>query len=257
MTRVQTRPWAFPNIYAIAPAIPTASGVPSRVGQGAGGGMDAIDPSPTGTQSVGPRSIGELSVWVRTMKTPKPSYEIGSLKAKALRAAAKVLAERGVEKLNLRAIAVAGGIGAASMYHYFASKDDLLLNLAIQGFADLRADIMSLQGNDESPLRGGARAFFGFAQEHPELFSLMFDERLMARHESLRQAEHESFLAYEAAVVADHRIPAQHKLVAAFALWALGRGMAATISSYPDGRPPDEVLEKLFAGAAYLIYHPE
>ncbi len=257
MTRTQARPWAFPTAYAIAPAIPSATGVSNRNGQGSGAGMDMIDPNPTGTQSIAPRNAGELSVWVRKMKTPKPSHDVGSLKAKALKAAAKVLAERGVEKLNLRAIAVAGGIGAASMYHYFASKDDLLLNLAIQGFADLRADIVSLQGDDESPIRGGARAFFGFAQEHPELFSLMFDERLMARHESLRQAEHESFLAYEAAVVADPRIPVPHKSVAAFALWALGRGMAATMSSYPDGRPPDEVLEKLFAGAAYLIYHPE
>ena len=251
--RAQPRPWAFPMTDATGPINGSPAVRPNHAGQGS----NAVAPKPIGTRSAGPRNARELSVWVRTMKTPKPSHEVGSLKAKALRAAAKVLSERGVEKLNLRAIAVAGGIGAASMYHYFASKDDLLLNLAIQGFADLRADIMSLQSDDESPIRGGARAFFGFAQENPELFSLMFDERLMSRHESLRHAEHESFLAYEAAVVADHRIPAQHKSVAAFALWALGRGMAATMSSYPDGRPPDDVLEKLFAGAAYLVYHPE
>lgn len=201
--------------------------------------------------------MSELIVWANTMRIKNPPHEVASLKSKALRAAAQVLAEKGVDNLNLRAIAVAGGIGAASMYHYFANKDDLLLNLAIQGFADLRADILSFQGDDDSPMRGGARAFFKFAQEQPSLFSLMFDEGLMSRHQSLRQAEHETFKAYERAVISDHRIPAQHSSVAAFALWALGRGMAAIMSSYPESRPPDEVLEKLFAGAAYLIYHPQ
>jgi len=145
------------------------------------------------------------------------------------------------------------------MYHYFENKDDLLLNLAIRGFEDLRSDIVQFQENPEyiSPMRGGARAFFTFAQSQPALFSLMFDERLMARHEALRDAEDRTFLAYEAAVRADDQIPAQYQAVAAFALWALGRGMTAIISSYPGGQPPPDVLAKLFAGASYLINHPD
>jgi hypothetical protein len=105
-------------------------------------------------------------------------------------------------------------------------------------------------------MQGGHRAFFAFAQAKPALFSLMFSERLLARHENLREAEHATFLAYAAAVQADNRIPAPHKDKAALAIWALGRGMAAMMSSQPDGKLPDDVAETLFAGAGYLINHP-
>lgn len=188
-------------------------------------------------------------------KARKPSHEVSSLKAKALNAASHVLATRGVDDLNLRVIAETAGIGIASMYHYFDGKDDLLLTLATRGFQDLRRNILAPPDlpASASPMQKGHWAFFTFAQSNPALFSLMFDERIMARHESLRETEHETYLAYEAAVRADTHIPEQHQNVAAFALWALGRGMAAILSSYPGGRPPQEVVEKLFLGASYLL----
>jgi AcrR family transcriptional regulator len=182
-----------------------------------------------------------------------------SLKSKALSAATVILAEQGAERLSLRAIADLAGIGIASMYHYFENKDALLLQLATQGFEDLREDILAYRRDPEfaPPMRVGQRAFFAFAKEQPALFSLMFDERLMARHEALREAEHHTFLAYEAAVKANGRIPSEHEATAALALWALGRGMAAIMSSYPRGQMPDDLVAKLFAGAAYLLHHPD
>jgi AcrR family transcriptional regulator len=186
------------------------------------------------------------------------SLEVSGIKAKALAAAAHILATQGADELSLRAIAETAGIGLASIYHYFASKEDLLLNLAVEGFDDLRRDILQFQADPAfgSPMRGGHRAFFNFAETRPALFSLMFSERLMARHEPLRQAEHGTFLAYQAAVQADGRIARPYKETAALAIWALGRGIAAILSSQPDGKLPEEMAEKLFAGAAYLIDHP-
>jgi AcrR family transcriptional regulator len=185
------------------------------------------------------------------------SHETGSLKGKVLSAAARLLATEGAEDLSLRAIADAAGIGLASIYHYFANKEDLLLNLAVDGFEDLRRDILQQQADPAlTPMQGGHRAFFAFAQTRPALFSLMFSARLLARHANLRDAEHQTFLAYQAAVRADDRIPEPHKEKAALAIWALGRGMAAMISSQPDGQLPEEMAATLFAGAAYLINHP-
>jgi AcrR family transcriptional regulator len=186
------------------------------------------------------------------------SHDTGSLKGKVLTAAARLLAAQGAEDLSLRAIADAAGIGLASIYHYFASKEELLLSLAIEGFADLRGDILRFQVDPAftSPMQGGHRAFLTFAQDRPALFSLMFSERLMARHAVLREADHQTFLAYQSAVQADPRIPGPYKEKAALAIWALGRGMAAMISSQPDGKLPDEMAATLFAGAAYLINHP-
>tara|TARA_R110000868_G_scaffold115630_4_gene308715 strand:- start:2874 stop:3461 length:588 start_codon:yes stop_codon:yes gene_type:complete len=185
--------------------------------------------------------------------------EVGGVKAKALGAAAHILASKGAEALSLRAIAENAGIGLASIYHYFANKDELLLSLAVSGFAELQADISRYQVMPEHApaMRASARAFFAFAQNRPALFSLMFNERLMGAHEALREAEKKTRLTYQAAVETDDRIPAQHRADAAFALWALGRGMAAILSSYPHDKQPRELIESLFAGASYLINHPD
>jgi AcrR family transcriptional regulator len=187
------------------------------------------------------------------------SHEIAGVRSRALSAAAAILAAQGRDELSLRAIAETAGVGLASIYHYFASKEELLLSLALAGFEDLRGNMLEWRGRPEAgpPMRAGARAFFGFVEARPALFSLMFDERLLARHETLRQAEQRIFLAYKAAVEADVRIPPRRQENAAYALWALGRGIAAIIASYPGGRPPADLLGKLFAGGAYLIDHPD
>lgn len=192
-------------------------------------------------------------------KASQTAHDISGVRAKVLSAAAAILAEHGVEELSLRLIAERAGIGLASIYHYFENKDDLLVSLALAGLEDLRRDILNYQRDPAfaSPMRGGARAFFGFVEERPRLFSLMFSERLLARYEALREAERKVLLAYKAAVEADDRVPPQHQENAAYGLWALGRGMAAIIGSYPDGQVPPELLQKLFAGGAYLINHPE
>ncbi len=188
-----------------------------------------------------------------------PSTEIGGLKAKALHSAARLLAERGAEDLSLRAIAEDAGIGLASIYHYFASKEDLLLSLAIAGFDELRRDILKQQSDPQvpTPMQGGARAYFAFAQSKPALFSLMFSERLLARHEALRAAEHQAFLAYETAVKADKRFPPEQKQNVALTLWALGRGIAAIVSSSPGDAPWEKEFERLLAGAAFLLNRPD
>ncbi len=188
------------------------------------------------------------------VKKEKPATAGASnLRAKVLNAANEVLARDGVEHLNLRAIAETADIGIASIYHYFQNREDILLNLALIGYARLRRDIQHPPADAPTPISGGARAFFGFAERQPALFSLMFDEQLMSRHEILREAENAAFQAYEAVVREDGRMPPEHQDKAAFALWALGRGMAAILASYPGGRPPEEVVDKLFAGASYLL----
>ena len=188
----------------------------------------------------------------------KPSHEVGGVRAKALSAALGILAERGVENLNLKAIADNAGIGISSMYHYFASKEELLLSLAVMGFDDLQASIVRLKSDPTmpSPLAAGSRAFFGLAEATPALFSLMFDPRLLARHTVLRDAEQRTFLAFQATVEADSRFPAAQKVNVAMALWALGRGMAAIMSSQPDGHLPDDIATRLWTGVAYLVNRP-
>lgn len=185
------------------------------------------------------------------------AHEIHGVRSRALHAASHILATQGVEELSLRAIAEHAGIGLASIYHYFDSKEAILISLSLVGFDDLLREMLREQANPahRSPIQGGGRAFFAFAERHPQLFSLMFSDRMLSRHEVLRAAEHRAFLAYEGAVRADVRIPPEHHEDAAYALWALGRGMAAITASFPDGRLPADLAEKLAKGASFLADH--
>lgn len=181
--------------------------------------------------------------------------QVSSLRSKALGAAAELLVEAGADNLSLKAIADRAGIGIASIYHYFECKDDLLLNLAVQGFEDLRSEILRQwrEEDPEAPLRAGSQAFLAFAAGHPAFLSLMFNERLLARFDVLREAEHEAFLAYESAVVADVRFPPEQRPNVALALWAMGRGIAGMMSSQPGRAMPAALLADLLDGAGYLI----
>lgn len=178
-----------------------------------------------------------------------------SLRSKALAAAGEILSESGPESMNLKAIADRAGIGIASMYHYFASKDDLLLSLGVMGFDELKRDILRRLGSaaEPSPMGAGTQAFLDFAAGKPTTLSLMFSERLLAQSVMLRDAEHEAFLAFEACIVADERFPSVHRPTVALALWAMGRGIAGMTSSQPGRVVPTELLESLLAGAGYLI----
>jgi AcrR family transcriptional regulator len=145
------------------------------------------------------------------------------------------------------------------MYHYFANKEELLLSLAVMGFEELRARFVNIGANPGTltPVGAGARAYFGFAEAQPALFSVMFNERLLARHEGLREAEHRSLLEFQSLVETDGRFPTGQRANVATALWALGRGIAAITSSQPDGKLVPEMAEKLWAGVSYLINHPD
>lgn len=180
---------------------------------------------------------------------------IDSVRARTLAAAMQILAEKGVAALSLRAIADSAGIGLASIYHYFASKEELLLQLALTGFHDLQREIEHFRTLPEHapPMRAAARAFFNFVLAHPALATLMFDEHLMAQHGALREAELATIAAYRASMEEDDRLPPEHQENAAHAIWAMGRGIAAIIASYPPGEIPPERIEKLLTGAVFLI----
>ncbi len=187
------------------------------------------------------------------------AHQTGGVRSKAIAAALEILATAGPDQMSLKAIAARAEIGIASIYHYFASKDDLLLCLAILGFEDLRRQIERFQGLPDyaPPMRAGSVAFLTFAEQRPQQVSLMFSERLMARYDALREAEQGAFAAFCAAVEADQRMPTPHRANVALALWTLGRGIAGLTSSQPDRKIPPDTFARLLAGAAYLINHPE
>jgi len=182
-------------------------------------------------------------------------HRVDTLRNKTLIAAAAILKTHGQANLSLKDIARHANVGIASIYYYFQSKDDLLISLAMLGFEDLRRDMLQFQTVAEygSPMTQVIQAHMIFIEDRPELLSLMFSERLMARSEALRNAEQAAFEVYRTAIEADELFDRPYRTSAARALWTLGRGIAGTAASHPDGRMPQEIYDSLIEGASYLI----
>lgn len=180
----------------------------------------------------------------------------GGVRAKAYAAASELIAEQGVERMSIRTIAARAGIGVSSMYHHFPTKEALLLQIALNGFEKLTEGIQASTeryGPDVGPFSSAARAFLGHVARQPTLHDLMFDQHLMARHDSLRAAERAAFQAFTSQVAADPRFPAHLAQSMAVTFWALGRGIAVTALSQPERTLSAEFGTHLASALGHLI----
>jgi AcrR family transcriptional regulator len=89
-----------------------------------------------------------------------------------------IVTHEGSEGVTIRALAQRLGLSAGSIYTYFRSKDELLQQVAAQGFQRLMASAVGaveLTDPREAMIEGGRR-YLAFAMENPALYRLMFEE---------------------------------------------------------------------------------
>ena len=112
------------------------------------------------------------------------SYHHGDLRNALLDAARTILEEESLSQLSLRAVARRAGVSHAAPYRHFPNHESLLVELAIEGFVELRKDLQSAgnSGDAESDriAKIGA-AYMRFVVRRPELTSLMFGAQLPNR----------------------------------------------------------------------------
>jgi AcrR family transcriptional regulator len=97
--------------------------------------------------------------------------------------ALRIVTDEGPEGVTIRALAQRLGLSAGSIYTHFRSKDELLQQVAAQGFDRLMAEAvgaMELADPREAMLEGGRR-YLQFAEANPALYRLMFAEVDLAR----------------------------------------------------------------------------
>lgn len=97
--------------------------------------------------------------------------------------ALRIVTHEGPEGITIRALAQRLGLSAGSIYSHFRSKDELLQQVAAQGFEMLMKEAIGaaeLADPREAMLEGGRR-YLAFAMQHPALYRLMFEEVDLAR----------------------------------------------------------------------------
>lgn len=112
----------------------------------------------------------------------KHGYHHGNLRQALVEAALALIEERGPAGFTLSEAAKRADVTPAAVYRHFAGRDDLIAEVARQGY-DIFAALMEFAYNDGQPTALAAfeatgRAYLAFARKYPGHYMAMFESGL-------------------------------------------------------------------------------
>lgn len=122
----------------------------------------------------------------------KRGYHHGNLRQALVEAALSLIAEKGPTGFTLSEAAKAADVTPAAVYRHFAGRDDLIAEVARQGF-DIFGALMEYAYNGGKPsalaaFEATGRAYLAFARKYPGHYMAMFESGLApANHPDLAQ----------------------------------------------------------------------
>jgi AcrR family transcriptional regulator len=190
-------------------------------------------------------------------------YHHGNLKEALIRAALELIAEKGPAGFTFAEAARWAGVSPAAPYRHFRDRDELLANVALQGFERFAA-MLATAWNDGRPDASTAfdnlgKAYLTFARTEPAYYSAMFEAGVpIADNAELLAASERAFAVLRSATeTLIARLPAGQRppsLMMALHIWSLSHGIASLFGRGDGARralpmSPEELLE-----AGTLIY---
>jgi len=121
---------------------------------------------------------------VRPQRKVLGTYHHGNLRTAMIEAAVMEGEQHGFETVSLASIAKTLGVSQPASYRHFKSRDELLNNVAIEGF---RALLEALRHSLDSKarrlpvLRRISQAYIDFGLSRPRMYQLMFASHVLAR----------------------------------------------------------------------------
>ena len=99
------------------------------------------------------------------------------LPIRILEEAEQIVIASGHPALNMRALARKAGVTATAIYHYFASKEELVLQLKLRAARKLNERIRRIDAGlpAHERIHRLGQEYIGFAEEHPNLYRLLFE----------------------------------------------------------------------------------
>ncbi len=113
----------------------------------------------------------------------KQGYHHGNLRQALVEAALKLISEHGPTGFTLSEAAKAADVTPAAVYRHFAGRDDLIAEVARQGY-DIFAALMEFAYNGGKPsalaaFEATGRAYLAFARKYPGHYMAMFESGLI------------------------------------------------------------------------------
>lgn len=185
----------------------------------------------------------------------KRGYHHGNLRQALVEAALELIAEKGPQGFTLSEAAKAADVTPAAVYRHFAGRDDLLAEVARQGF-DIFAALLeyAYDAGRPSPLaafEATGRAYLAFARKYPGHYQAMFESGLQpGKHPDLAQVSTKARATMDRAAEGlvkglpeGRRPPAS--MVAAH-VWAVSHGVVELFlrgNGGPQPWPAEDLLE--------------
>ena len=186
----------------------------------------------------------------------KHGYHHGNLRQALVEAALALIAERGPSGFTLSEAAKRADVTPAAVYRHFAGRDDLIAEVARQGY-DIFAALMEFAYADGQPsalaaFEATGRAYLAFARKYPGHYMAMFESGLSFNAHpdlALVAAKARSVLE-KAAEKLSEQMPADRRPPATMFsahVWAMSHGV---VELYMRGAPgakspftPEDLLE--------------
>ena len=186
----------------------------------------------------------------------KHGYHHGNLRQALVEGALDLIAERGPQGFTLSEAAKRADVTPAAVYRHFAGRDDLIAEVARQGY-DVFAALMEFAYNDGQPTALAAfeatgRAYLAFARKYPGHYMAMFESGLSFNaHPELAQvaAKARAVLEKAAERLSEQMPPDRRPPATMFSahVWAMSHGV---VELYMRGAPgakspftPEDLLE--------------
>lgn len=173
----------------------------------------------------------------------RDSYHHGNLRQALVDATVALIEQKGPMAFTLAEAARQAGVSAAAPYRHFSGRDQLLEEVARQGFLDFAARLeAAFDGGRPSALSAFLRmgeAYLGFAAARPGFYMAMFESGLsIAGNADLAAAAERAELALvRAAEALFARLPPGRRPPATMVanhVWALSHGV---VELFGRGRP--------------------
>lgn len=194
---------------------------------------------------------------------PKLGYHHGNLKQALVEAALGLITEKGPQGFTLSEAAKAAGVTPAAVYRHFAGREDLLAEVARQGYV-IFGDLMAFAYDDGKPtalkaFEATGRAYLAFARRYPGHYMAMFEAGLTLNAHpdlALTAARARAVLEQAAAALSDHIPPTRRPPPAMFSahIWAMSHGVVELFArGQPGARAPFSPEDLLEAGIGIYL----
>lgn len=192
----------------------------------------------------------------------KSGYHHGNLRQALIEASLALIAQQGPNGFTLSEAAKAAGVTPAAVYRHFAGRDELLAEVARQGF-DIFAALMEFAYDGGKPsalaaFEATGRAYLAFARKYPGHYMAMFEAGLnLNAHPDLAlvAARARGVLERAAEGLSQHMPPGRRPPPSMFSahIWAMSHGVVELFMRGSGAKSPYTPEDLLEAGIGIYL----